>query len=143
MWGRCEKTNFVFDCQAQQRARRSHLKVFQQLAELRRTDVIRSGSFQLGVVGETVFSYIRQLRSGLGYLIMVDLRKNGLLESHPRAYSLSSLHLKGTGAVLFGSVSLYKSKNGGQVLALPNATIDLTASIVLRESEAVVIKFPL
>jgi hypothetical protein len=73
----------------------------------------------------------------------VDLRKNGLLDTHPRAYSLSSAHLTGTGVVVLASGSVYKTKNGAaSVLAAANATVDLTTSVVLRESEAVVIKFP-
>ncbi|OWA52149.1 Maltase A2 [Hypsibius exemplaris] len=142
-WISIPKPHQRSDVQSQLQTRRSHLKVFQQLAELRKTSAMRNAAYRAGVVGETVFSFVRQLKWGSGYLILVDLRKNGLLESHPREYSLSSAQLKGTGVLALGSVSLYNTKNGGpNPLAKQNATVDLSGSIVLRESEAVVIRFP-
>ncbi|XP_055341594.1 maltase 2-like [Paramacrobiotus metropolitanus] len=150
------RINFHQTVSFQQRTDKSHLKIFQQLARLRQdNEAVRGGTYHSGVVGQNLFSFIRQAADGSGVLVAVDLRKTGKevqeyallpggikLQHKGRAPPAGETHPLYWADVAVGSETVFKRSDPSVQLAASNATVNLYASLYLRPAEAVVLKFP-
>ncbi|GAB0093827.1 Maltase A3 [Sergentomyia squamirostris] len=109
----------------QQKASRSHLKVFQQLIQLRTTETLRKGQVEIRNHGDNVLSITRRLSGKDTYIMLANIG------SQTETIDVSDIF---PGRLNFHIVSVDSHWNKGNVVPKPMLQLDPHESFILKGS---------
>ncbi|XP_069956904.1 maltase A3 isoform X3 [Cherax quadricarinatus] len=90
----------TLNVKAQRQAKASHLKLYEELTQLRKDDVFRKGHLAFPVVDAQIFSFIRYLEGALTYMLVINTsQKDITVNLHQHA----NIELPHTGTVVLRS----------------------------------------
>ncbi|CAH1738892.1 unnamed protein product [Aphis gossypii] len=119
--------NYVtLNVESEMAARRSHLKIFKEIANLRELEVFRTGNVELYEISEYVFAFSRSNNFFKNYFIVINLGSE--LENINLKKFKKSLSPK----MIVRISSLYAEQSNGDIVSAKSFTLRPSAALVLE-----------
>ncbi|XP_060877140.1 maltase 2-like isoform X1 [Metopolophium dirhodum] len=121
--------NYVtLNVEFEQNARRSHLKIFKEIVNLRQLEIFRTGDVQFYELSEYVFAFSRSNKFLKTYFIVINLGSE--LEN----INLRKFKKRLSSKVTVKISSLFAEQNNGDVVSAKSFTLRPSAALVLESS---------
>ncbi|XP_050058521.1 maltase 2-like [Aphis gossypii] len=119
--------NYVtLNVESEMAARRSHLKIFKEIANLRELEVFRTGNVELYEISEYVFAFSRSINFFKTYFIVINLG------SEMENINLKKFKKSLSPKMIVKISSLYAEQSNGDIVSAKSFTLRPSAALVLE-----------